>query len=554
MTAWSVHERHAALARAERDGVELIVIGGGISGAAVLRDAASRGLRALLVERDDFASGTSSASSKMIHGGLRYIAEGALRVTRESCRERDRLLRLDPHLVRPVPFLLPSYEGGSLSLWQVRAALLIYAGLANFRATARFEMLSAEETLRFCPGLRAEGLLGAGVYMDGQVDDARLVLETLKSARRLSAEAVNHAEVSQLERAADGSLQAARIHDRLSGRTWRVRARAFVNAAGPAVERVQGLLGRRTTPQLRPAKGIHLVIPRERVPAQGCVSFDAPDGRRLFIHPFGDVTLVGTTDDFSDEIDHPAVGIEEVHYLLDAANHAFPRAALTTNDLRSVYAGVRPLVASSDEMAPPSSVSREHRVEEDEAGLVSAWGGKLTTHRAIGEAVVDRVVRRLARAGRRVGRSRTFRMPLRETTPEPGELEAELEQSFGLGASCAEQLVRSHGVEARALLEEAPAELRRPIGDSRFVWAEIPWAIHRECASSLTDVLERRVRLAVFAIGQGIAELDRLARVAGETAGWDPERTRREIDAYALAVRRRYQIGAPGPRESRPAA
>jgi glycerol-3-phosphate dehydrogenase len=551
--SWSLRERRLGLERAEREGVDLLVIGGGVTGAGVLRDAASRGLRAFLVEREDFAAGTSGYSSKMIHGGLRYIAEGALGVVRESCRERDRMLRLDPELVRPVRFLLPSYAGGKLPLWQVRAALSVYAALANFRRTARFRMLSPDEALRYCPALRREGLRGAGVYVDGQVDDARLVLETLKSARRLGGEAANHAEVIEFLAGENGSLCGARVRDALSGRVFELRAAALVNAAGPAVERVRGLHHRGEPARLRTAKGVHLVLPRERIPTQGCVTFEAEDGRQLFLHPIGDVALLGTTDAWSDEIDAPGVTIEEVHYLLGAANRAFPEAALTTNDLRSVYAGVRPLVASGDEAAPASSVSREHRVETDASGLVSAWGGKLTTHRAMAEDIVDRAARRLAHE-RRVGRSRTWELPLRDERIDAAGLAREIEGLHALPPACADELVRSHGAEALALLAEAPPKLRAPIGSSRFVWAAVPWAVRRECAASLCDVLERRVRLAVFAIGQGTAELATLARVAGEAAGWDEARTRAEALAYADSVRRRYQIIAPAPRSARTAA
>jgi glycerol-3-phosphate dehydrogenase len=550
---WSLRERRLGLERAEREGVDLLVIGGGVTGAGVLRDAASRGLRAFLVERDDFAAGTSGSSSKMIHGGLRYIAEGALGVVRESCRERDRMLRLDPELVRPVRFLLPSYAGGKLPLWQVRAALGVYSALANFRRTTRFRMLSPDEALRYCPALRREGLRGAGVYVDGQVDDARLVLDTLKSARRLGGEAANHAEVIEFLAGEGGTACGARVRDALSGRVFELRAPALVNAAGPAVERVRGLQRRGEPARLRTAKGVHLVLPRERIPTQGCVTFEAEDGRQLFLHPIGDVALLGTTDAWSDEIDAPGVTIEEVHYLLGAANRAFPEAALTTNDLRSVYAGVRPLVASGDEAAPASSVSREHRVETDASGLVSAWGGKLTTHRAMAEDIVDRAARRLPHE-RRVGRSRTWELPLRDERIDAAELAREIEGRHALPPACADELVRSHGVEALALLDEAPPKLRAPIGSSRFVWAAIPWAVRRECAASLCDVLERRVRLAVFAIGQGTAELGTLARVAGEAAGWDDARTRAEALAYADSVRRRYQIVAPAPRSARSAA
>jgi glycerol-3-phosphate dehydrogenase len=549
MRAWSLAQRAAALERAQRDGVDLLVVGGGITGAAVLRDAATRGLRTLLVERGDFAQGTSSASSKMIHGGLRYLAEGELRLTREACRERDRLLRLDPDLVRPVPFLLPSYVGGKRPLWQVRAALLAYAALASFRRSARFRMLGPEAALRFCPALRREGLRGAGLYEDGQADDARLVLETLKSARRLGAEAVNHAELVELVRGGDGRIERARVRDHIGARDAWLRAAVVVNAAGPAVERVRGLDAGRSAPELRPAKGVHLVIPRERVPAVGCVTFEAADGRQLFVHPFGEVALLGTTDEFSEEIDEPVVRIEEVHYLLAAANRAFPRAALTTNDLRSVFAGVRPLAASPDDEAPSSAVSRESRIRVDPSGLVSAFGGKLTTHRSMGERIVDRAVALLP-AGRRagLGRSRTWESALRGATPQREALETELAARHGLPRPCVEELVRRHGADAAALLDAAHPALRETIGGSRFVYAEIPWSVRSECPATLCDLLERRLRLAVFAIGQGIGELDRIARVAAEAAGWDEARARDEADAYLEAVRRRYQILPAAPR------
>jgi glycerol-3-phosphate dehydrogenase len=317
---------------------------------------------------------------------------------------------------------------------------------------------------------------------------------------------------------------------------------------------VRGLQRRDEAARLRPAKGIHLVIPRERIPTQGCVTFQAEDARQLFLHPIGDVALLGTTDDWSEEIDAPSVTIEDVHYLLGAANRAFPEAALTTNDLRSVYAGVRPLVASEDAGAPVSSVSREHRVETDASGLISAWGGKLTTHRAMAEDIVNRAARRLAHERRGIGPSRTWELPLREERIDAAGLAREIEGLHGLPPACADELVCSHGAEALALLSEAPAKLRAPIGSSRFTWAAVPWALRRECAASLCDVLERRVRLAVFAIGQGTAELATLARVAGEAAGWDEARTREEVVAYADSVRRRYQIIAPAPRSARSAA
>ena len=548
MTAsrWSIRERASALERAEHDGVDMLIIGGGITGAGILRDAASRGLRALIVERGDFASGTSGRSTKLIHGGLRYIAQGQLSMTRESCRERDLLLRLNPHLVRPIPFLWPVFEGGRTPLWQVRAALSLYWGLANFRSSARFRTLRPERVAEFSQDLRSEGLRGAGFFHDGQVDDARLVLETLVSARRLGGEAVNHAEVYEFLRGDENKVVGARVRDKESGESREIRADVVVNAAGPAVERVRGLDRPISKPEIRPAKGVHLVIPRDRVHCECAIVFDARDGRHLCLIPWDEVALIGTTDSFTDQIDEPVVTIEEVHYMLSAANDAFPRLALTTNDIRCAFAGVRPLVADRDEESPSGSVSREHKIYDDPSGLISVTGGKLTTYRTMAEAVVKRALRRLPQERQAaLGPSLTATLPLREDEFDVAELEAALESRYGLAPHRIAHLVRTHGLDAEELLRVAEPELRRPIGSSRYTYAEIPWCFGTECPVTLCDLLEHRMRLALFAIGQGLPDLDEIAQVAAAAAGWDAERAREEAASYVSAVRTRYQIAPP---------
>jgi glycerol-3-phosphate dehydrogenase len=509
----------------------------------VARDAASRGLSVLVVERDDFASGTSSRSSKLIHGGLRYIAEGQLGVTRESCRERDLLVRQNPNLVRTLPFLFPAWKDSKVPLWQVGTVLSLYAGLAGFRKSARFRMTGVEGVRAFCPDLRRDGLRGAGIYHDAQVDDARLVLEVLKGARRLGAVAANHAEVTAFERDASGRLCAARVRDRLADETLTVSAPAVVNAAGPGIERVSGLDRPAEGRSLRPAKGVHLVIPRRRIPLQGAVTFDSQDGRHLFLAPWDDVAILGTTDTWSEEIDEPVVRIDEVHYLLAAANAAFPNVGLTTNDLRAVFAGVRPLVAPAVGEGPSTKVSRESHVWDAPSGLISAAGGKLTTHRSTAQDIVDRVLDRLPAERRSAaGKSRTAALPLRPDDFDRAELKARLGERFGVDTDRAKYLVRTWGAAAETLFEEAPPELHAPIGRTRFTLAEIPWSLRHECAAGLCDLLEHRLRLAIFAEGQGLAELDAIAQVAGDALGWDAEQRRAECAAYRDAVRTRYQI------------
>ena len=548
MTApdWSVRERAGALGKAEREGVDLLIIGGGITGAGILRDAASRGLRALLVERGDFASGTSGRSTKLIHGGLRYIAQGQLGLTRESCRERDLLLRLNPHLVRPIPFLWPVFKNSKMPLWQVRAGLFAYWGLAGFRSSARFRMLRPDQVRDYSQDLRRDGLRGAGFFHDGQVDDARLVLETLVSARRFGGEAVNHAEVFEFLRGDEGRIVGARVRDKESGASRAIRAQVVVNAAGPAVERVRGLDRPVTRPELRPAKGVHLVIPRKRIHCEGAIVFEARDGRHLCLIPWDEVALIGTTDSFSDQIDEPVVSIEEVHYMLSAANDAFPRLALTTNDIRCAFAGVRPLVADPDEESPSNAVSREHKIYDDPSGLISVTGGKLTTYRIMAEGVVKLALGRLPEERRAAaGPSLTASRPLREEEIDVAELEAELEKRYGLAPHRAAHLVRTHGLDAEELLRAAEPDLLRPIGDTRYVYAEIPWCFRTECVVNLCDLLEHRMRLALFAIGQGLPDLDEITRVAAAAAGWDSERAHEEAASYVSAVRTRYQIAPP---------
>jgi glycerol-3-phosphate dehydrogenase len=544
MTSWTLRERDAALEKAGREGVDMLVVGGGIIGAGILRDAASRGLSALLVEKEDFASGTSGGSSKLIHGGLRYIGQGQLSVTREACAERDRLRRLNPNLIRPMPFIFPVYENHRMSLWKGVAMLFIYAALANFRATSRFRILPPGKILKAVRNLRREGLKGGGTYCDAAIDDARLVLLTLQQARALGAEAVNHAEAIDLISDGKGRVTGALIRDGLAGRKIPIGASVVINATGAGVGRIRSLHGNGggCPDELRPAKGIHLVIPRRCLPVDQAVLFEAADGRYLFLIPWQDMAILGTTDTFTDQIAEPAATGGEVRYLLDAANRVFPEAGLREGDICSAYAGVRPLVQASREEACPSSVSREERFYRDPSGLISVAGGKLTTYRLIAEQTVDMALAELPGELReKAGPSRTAELPLRADRFDGKALIGSLGERFGLDDQRADHLVRTYGEEAAALLEESPPELRRPIGNSRYLYAEILWSIRTECPATLCDLLEHRIRLALFAEGQGLSEIDSIAALAGEAAGWDQERIGGEIAAYREKVRRRYR-------------
>lgn len=540
MESWSVRERNEALSTLAREGVELLVIGGGITGAGIVRDAALRGLKVALIERGDFASGTSSHTSKMIHGGLRYIAEGALGVTRESCVERDLLARLNPLLVRPLPFLFCSFDDG-VAPWKMLAGLSIYAALAGFRGGA-FRLLSRAQIAALSRDVRKDGLRAAGLYHDQQVDDARLVLETIKDARRAGGEAISYCEALRLEREPRGG-SLVRVRDAIGDRELIIRAQHVVNATGPSVDRVREREQPLAKRELRPAKGVHVVIARSRVHAEAAVSFQAADGRHLFLCPYDDVHLIGTTDTFTDDPDEPRVRESDVRYVLAAANHAFPNARLKPQDIVSVYAGVRPLVAPADARTPASSVSREHRITEDSSGLLSIAGGKLTTYRRMAEQIVDRVVARLPEPRQRALKPCSTQLrPLRDDQFDRVALARELGARFALPPRFSDDLLRRYGRDALTMLERAPPAERALLSNGRYLACEIAFSFRHECALNLSDVLERRVRAAVFAEGQGLIDLDRAGEVSARARNLDACAASDEKRAYRERVRTRYRV------------
>ncbi|HEX4628036.1 MAG TPA: glycerol-3-phosphate dehydrogenase/oxidase, partial [Gemmatimonadales bacterium] len=403
--------------------VDLLVIGGGITGAGIARDAALRGFRTALVDQGDFAGGTSSVSSRLVHGGIRYLEQGDFRLVFEASRERRILLRIAPHLVHPLPFVFPVYRGARVPAWKLRAGMWLYDILAAFRNVKMHRWLNAKATRRLEPGLREKELQGAALYYDAQTDDARLAIATMRSAARAGALVANYAEVTALLKP-DGRTSGAFLRDGLTGQPHTVRALVVVNASGPWVDRVRRLDEPAAQPLLRLTKGAHIVVARQRVGHTRAVTLMSPlDGRVMFVIPWGDLSYIGTTD--TDEDASPEevrATARDVIYLLRSANAFFPQARLSPRDVIATWAGLRPLLRPTRAVAP-SQASREHRVVESPSGLVTIAGGKLTTHRVMARDVVDRVAYRLrALDGRpRAPRAPTDRMPL------PGGETADLE-------------------------------------------------------------------------------------------------------------------------------
>jgi glycerol-3-phosphate dehydrogenase len=537
-----VAARRAALDTLARDTFDVLVVGGGITGAGVARDAAMRGLRTALVEKDDFASGTSSRSSRLVHGGVRYLEHGELRLVFEASQERRTLQRIASHLVRPLAVTWPVYAGARIARWKLGAGLAMYDLLAAFRNVARHERLSAGEVLRREPRLRPDGLRGGARYWDAHTDDARLTLATIRSAVAAGATVANHARVMALAQAG-GRVSGATVMDELEGATVEVTARVVVNATGPWSDDTERLAGS-TTPAVHGSKGVHILVPRERIGNEAALTLLTPtDGRVFFVLPAGDMAIIGTTDTFeSVNPDDVHASRADVTYLLGAANHFFPGAALTTDDVIAAWAGLRPLVASEANAGDPGGVSREHAVSERVPGLVRITGGKLTTYRIMARDTVDAVQRSL---GARRMRARTADVPL-----AGGGLTDPL-KAIGTATTLirdeavASRLVHAHGDRWRevwALAEREPALAARMDPARPYVLAEARWAVEQELACTLADLLVRRIPVAFETRDHGRDAARRIAPLVATWLGWDEARLSTELARYDAEVERVFAI------------
>ncbi len=530
--------------RAERllrlqDGVfDVLVVGGGITGAAVARDAASRGLSVALLEKDDWASGTSWRSSKLIHGGLRYLRTGNVGLVFESLAERARLARLAPHLVQPTDFLFPAYRGRGLRPWQLEIGLTLYDLLALGRAPRRHRRLSRQETLSRERLLDSPDLVGSGLYADGRTDDARLTLENVLDAAALGAVTATRIAIEGLEKDAAGMVRGAAGRDVESGRTFTVRARSVVNATGPWGDGMRRLDRPGVAKVLRVSRGAHVTVPAPRLPVGEAVAFPMEDGRLLFAVPYGSVTLVGTTEtDHRGSADDVRATREDVAYILNAARRTFPSAGLAGSDVVATFASLRPLVLEPGKSL--GETSREDTIEVSQSGLVSVTGGKLTTHRRMGRKTVDRLARPLRSDGRVCGESGTLERPFPGAPDRPMDAFAEdLERDaapLGLAAGGARHLAFRYGARAAGLLELAAADrsLAEPlVAGLPDLAAEIVFAARHEDARSLSDALARRTHLFWQAPRQGQEAAERAADLMARELGWSAAQRRAALDSY----------------------
>ncbi len=494
---------------------DVIVIGGGITGAGILREAVRAGLKTLLIERRDFAWGTSSRSSKLVHGGLRYLASGQLKLTLQSVRERDQLLQTGPGLVEPLGFLIATRKGDRPGRLTYGAGLAVYDLMASHWSHRYY---GPEAFRRLAPHVVSQGLTGGFRYEDAQTDDARLVLRVIREAVAAGGVALNYAAADSLLRDPE-QVVGVRISDQTTARSAEARARLVVNATGASVDRLRAQIG--AAPVIRPLRGSHLVFASWRLPAAQALTFLHPvDNRPVFVVPWQGITLVGTTDVDHDASldDEPCISPQEVAYLMAGLAQQFPSLNLTLDDVLATFAGVRPVVGTGKN--DPSRESREH-VVWDEHGLLTVTGGKLTTFRAI---ALDAL--------------KTARGRLPELTALPGDqpvlmaVELDPESGRGLDERSRRRLLGCYGAEAAEMLQAALPDEIAVIPGTETLWAELRWAARAEGVVHLDDLLLRRVRLGLILPEGGTALLPRVREICQAELGWDDSRWEAEEVAY----------------------
>ena len=521
-----------ALARLEAEEFDILIVGGGITGCGVALDAASRGLRTALVERDDFASGTSSKSSKLVHGGLRYLQQREIRLVYDALHERQRALKNAPHLVRILPFLIPVLSKDGLINPKIARALGSAMWMYDFTGGARIgkmhKRIDKDTALAHMPTLRAPNVAAAYLYYDAQTDDARYTLTLARTAASHGAVLANHAAVAALTKDAAGKVTGATVT--ADGATFSVKARMVVNAAGVFSDDVREMDEGTHPHSIRPAKGIHITVPWEKVRNDIAAIVPVPKDRRsIFVVPWGDFTYIGTTDtDYDGPIDDPQCTPEDVKYLLDAMNMAMAEP-LTVDDVVGTWAGLRPLVTGGTVGQKTADLSRRHKVATSSSGVVTVTGGKLTTYRKMAEDTTDAVVKAL---GRKLA-CRTKRMPLLGANG-PAPADQHLAGRYGSMAADILRLSETDDLDT-PLVEGLP-----------YRKAEAIYAVREEMATTIDDVLSRRTRARLLGRNATSAAAEDVARLIAPELGWDEARIRSEVDTYRASLEHeRSSAGLP---------
>jgi glycerol-3-phosphate dehydrogenase len=513
-TGWMNQSREYWLGRLASDPFDLIIIGGGITGAGVAREASLAGLKVALLEAADFASGTSSRSTKLIHGGLRYLAQGKISLVRESGRERSVLHRLAPHLITPIPFVLPIYQGMKHGLLAMSLAIGAYDRLAAVERKERRQVLSRSQMQEEYPFLPREGLRGGVRYHEYVTDDARLTLSTLQSATEWGAVVMNHCPVVSFMKNNDQLCGVCAV-DQKTGRELQIRGRIVVNAAGPWIEKVLELNREpeNGTSLVTHSRGIHLSFARERLTIPHALAFQTPDGRLVFFIPKGDITYVGTTDQrYDGDLHHPIVSDDEVQYLLELINRYLPQSHVNPSDIIGIWSGVRPLVSKQKgDSQDTKDISREDEIWIDPCGLITIAGGKLTAYRKMAERILVKVQEqmshrslKLVSAGEK-SKALSAHLPLFGAKSIPfSELRSwtkseasRLSSQYAISIEDAQTLIHRFGDAAETVLIVEGSN-QRVMKEFSLLESEIVYMIRFEMAIHVSDVIVRRTELGRF--------------------------------------------------------
>ncbi|WPZ17131.1 FAD-dependent oxidoreductase [Geobacillus subterraneus] len=510
---------------------DVLVIGGGITGGGIALDAVSRGMQTALVEMQDFAAGTSSRSTKLVHGGLRYLKQFEVKMVAEVGRERAVVYENGPHVTTPEWMLLPIYRGGTFGKWSTSVGLWLYDRLAGVKRSERRTMLNASQTLEKEPLLKRDGLLGGGYYVEYRTDDARLTIEVIKKAVELGADAVNYTKAEQFLYDDRGRIIGARCRDMLSERTYDIRAKTVVNAAGPWVDTLRDKDGSKTNKRLQLTKGVHLVIDQKRFPLKQAIYFDTPDGRMVFAIPRDGKTYVGTTDTFYDsDPAHPTMTEEDRDYLLKAIRYMFPSVGITAADVESSWAGVRPLIY--EEGKDPSEISRKDEIWTSPSGLITIAGGKLTGYRKMAETVVDLIAEQLAKEEGKTFRScQTKQLPISggdvggsHRLPAFIAKKAEEAVRYGLTKEEGGRLAKQYGTNVDRLFA-LNRQYDRSSGLTRETFIRLVYAIEEEMAVKPTDYFIRRTGALLFDIDSVRREKEAVIAFMARYLRWTGEQT-----------------------------
>ena len=539
--------RPALFRRLTATSFDLLVIGGGITGASVFRDAALRGMRVALVEANDFASAASGRSSKLVHGGLRYIKNLGFRLTWESCHERDLHVRLNRRLVRPMPFLVPLYRHRGESRTLVRLGMLLYEALAGFGNHRFHRFLSRAEVLSLAPALPVDGLTGGCLYYDAVTSDSRWTMETLKDGVRHGGVALNYAGATGLSEE-DGAVVGARVRDQVGGHDYAVRARAVVNATGGFAGQIRRMDGGNSKRLVRLSKGTHLVFAEEDVPLSVTIVFSSPlDGRPLFLARHEGTFLYGTSDDW-EEADPgvPAPAPKDVDYLLASLRRFMPEAQLSRDKVRFVYSGFRPLLFPDNDDTEPAAATREDHIEVSRSGLISVVGGKLTTARITAVRVLDRVIKRLGRGDRAWAGCRTDKLSIGGMNEAVAEGLAYWVRQYPRLTSYFRILYQRYGLDAHDICAEAMAIHKGLPTDPHAepLRAEVQYVCRHEMVCTLEDLIDRRAGFLHWNVEKRLERLRYGAQVIRDELGLTEAQFEEQFTAYREHLARFHTLPA----------